>query len=74
MIVGYGRTVPQGHLPVYSVDSEEEARQLIVLACETNLKGEYIAKELALEQTLENLHAFGERLAATHELMKERKP
>ena len=29
-----------------------------------NNEGEYVAKELAFEQTIDNLHAFGERLAA----------
>lgn len=42
---------------------------LIVLACPTNLRGEYIAAELAGPgaQTLENLAAFGERLADLHD-------
>lgn len=60
--MGYGVTVPEGYLPAYSVDSEWEAHKLITLACEMNMRGEYIAKELAQEQTLENLDAFGERL------------
>lgn len=72
-MVGYGTVVPEGHLPVYSVDTEEEARQLITLACETNLYKQHIAKELAVEQTIENLGAFGERLARTHQWMLERK-
>ena len=66
----YGRTVPSGSLPVYSVDTEAEARSLLVLTCETNIQGEFVARELAREQTLDNLAAFGERLARTHELMK----
>lgn len=58
----YGRRTPPGHLPVYSVDTEEEAEQLLTAACETNYEGEYVARELAEEQTIDNLAAFSERL------------
>jgi hypothetical protein len=68
--VGYGRDIPEGSLPVFSVDTEKEAKMLIVAACQTNISGEYIAKELAREQTLENLEAFSNRLAETWELIK----
>lgn len=67
----FGRTVEEGSLPVYSVDTEEEAKSLLVLACETNTDGEFIARELAHDQTLENLAAFSDRLAAVHKRMKE---
>jgi Icc-related predicted phosphoesterase len=43
------------------------------LACETNFKGEYIAKELAQEQTVANLFAFGDRLKRTHDILKKHK-
>jgi hypothetical protein len=56
---------------VYAVADEEEARDLIVLTCGTNLHGEYIADELAHEQTLENLDKFSERLNRGHELLKK---
>ena len=49
-------------MPCYSVDTEEEAKQLLVLACSTNAAGEFIARELVQEQTLDNLEAFGNRL------------
>jgi len=65
--VRFGRTVPEGHLPVYSVDTEEEARRILVLACQTNTDGEFVAKELAEEQTLQNLYAFGDRLKDVHD-------
>jgi hypothetical protein len=68
--VRYGRTVEDGFLPVYSVDTEEEARRLLVAACSTNYDGEFVARELAEEQTLEHLIAFGERLAKIHERIK----
>lgn len=67
----YGRTVEDGFLPVYSVDTEKEARALLVLACETNMNGDFVARELAQEQTIERLFAFGDRLAATHERMRK---
>lgn len=56
----FGRKVPEGNLPVYSVGTMEEAHELIVLCCGTNGRGEYIARELVMDQTLENLDAFGE--------------
>lgn len=69
----FGRSVPNGFLPVYSVDTEKEAHQLLVVACPRDLDGEFVARELVHEQTLENLKAFGERLAATHKLLKQRR-
>ena len=69
VVVGFGSEVPKGHLPVFSTDTEEEAESLIVLACETNLDGDYIARELARNQTLDNLQAFSDRLAETWERM-----
>jgi hypothetical protein len=72
--VRYGRgAAPDGMLPIYSVDSEAEAKALLVVACPTNLRGEFIARELAEHQTLENLWAFGERLERTHKWMQKRK-
>ena len=56
---------------MYSVDTEKEAKDLIIAACETNNNGDYIARELAVEQTLPNLYAFGDRLAETHQRMKK---
>lgn len=57
-------------MPVYSVDTEEEARKLLVTACETNIEGEFIARELVQSRTLESLAAFGKRLAKTDAMMK----
>ena len=58
-----------GFLPVYSVDTEEEARALLVLACGTNAGGEFVARELVEDQSLEMLTSFGERLERTHKMM-----
>lgn len=73
MVVRYGRTVPRGFLPVFSVDTEEEAEQLLLLTCSTNAADEYIAFELAMageDRTLEMLRAFGDKLAAAYEVMR----
>lgn len=67
----YGRSVPKGFLPVYSVDTEDEAEKLLVASCERNIDGEFIARELAFNQTLDNLYAFGDRLALNHGRMKK---
>lgn len=63
----FGRKVEKGFLPVFAVADEDEARDLIVLACERNLHGEHIARELAHKQTLENLEAFSTRLDQAHD-------
>lgn len=60
-------------MPVYSVDTEKEAYDLLTLACEKNNRGQFLAKELIEEQTLENLFAFGDRLAKTHAALKNRR-
>jgi hypothetical protein len=71
VVVTFGRKVPDGSLPVYSVGTEQEAKELIVLACPTNMYGQYIAPELAQEQTLENLDKFSDRLDKMHEVLKK---
>lgn len=63
MVVGYGVSVPSGSLPVFSVDTEEEAKLLVVSACPFEPGVGYYARELADDQTLENLQAFSVRLA-----------
>ena len=70
-MVRFGRTVEDGALPVYSVGDEKEAKDLLILACETNIHGEHIARELVMNQTLENLRAFSDRLDKAHEVLKE---
>ena len=67
-------SIPKGFLPVYSVDTEEEAHRLLVAACGTNLDNEFVARELVHEQTLENLYAFSDRLAHVHSLITKDKP
>ena len=72
----YGRSVPEGSIPVFSVDTEEEAKSLLTLACPTRfIDGvtEYVAPELATEQTLENLEAFSDRLAKTAAMIETKR-
>lgn len=65
----YGEECPPGHLPVYSVGSTEEAHTLLVLACPKNAGNQFIAPELAAEQTLANLSAFSDRLHRAHDVL-----
>lgn len=64
----FGTDLPDGFLPIFSVGSEDEAQALLVMACETNMDGAYIARELAVEQNLDNLVSFGKRLEDVHRL------
>lgn len=70
--MGYGVTVPKGRLPVFTTDTEEQARKLVVACCQTDAAGNYYAQELAEEQTLENLQKFSDKLARVWQLMKDR--
>lgn len=71
--MGYGHVVPDGRLPVFSVDTEDEAKMLIVMACPSGGDGHYYARELVEEQTLENLAAFSDRLAKCWEIWQAKK-
>jgi len=66
--VRFGTECPEGFLPVYSVGSEDEAKLLLTMACQTDrTSGEWVAKELMHEQNLDNLDAFGDRLSELHD-------
>lgn len=56
---------------MFSVETEEEARSLLVMTCPTNYDGEFYARELVAEQTLDNLYAFGDRLRAMYAILKK---
>lgn len=78
MVVRFGRSVPfaegLGFLPIFSVDTEQEAIDLLTEVCPRNVEGEFVARELVEEeQTLENLYAFGDRLRDRYARMKERR-
>lgn len=66
----YGRTPEPGFLPIYSVDTEQEAHDLLVVSCSRDVSGQFVAHELTEEQTLENLYAFGARLEENHRKLK----
>ena len=74
VIIGYGKRadgLPEGAMPVFTVNTEEEAKSLIVLACPVNYEGEYYSRELAQELTIENLGAFSDKMAYCWEVMKK---
>ena len=71
--MGFGPTVPAGSLPVYSVDTSEEAEELIFLACPKTESGLHFAPELAEEQTLENLALFSDRLDRAWTMLQQSK-
>lgn len=72
--MGYGRgPIPEGRLPVFSCDTEEEAKSLITLCCPRDAEGNYYARELAEEQTLDNLQAFSDKLARGWKMLQGRR-
>lgn len=66
----FGRKCPKGFLPVFSVDTEEEAERLLVMSCSRDMDGSFYSNELAAEQSLERLRAFGKKLATNYDRMK----
>lgn len=67
----YAERVEDGFLAVYSVADEDEARALLTLACPMSYDREFIAEELAREQTMDNLQAFSDRLHEAHSVLVE---
>lgn len=58
---------------MFSADTEEDAKTLIVMTCTMGPDGNYYARELIAEQNLENLQKFNDKLALAYEhLMKRR--
>lgn len=58
-------------LPIFSVDTEEEAEDLATRTCILAHNGQYVAVALAEAQTLDNLYAFGDRLRVEYAKMKK---
>ena len=56
---------------MFSVGSEREAQTLIQLTCVLGVDGKPYARELVMEQTVENLFAFGDRLREAHSWLGE---
>lgn len=67
----FGRSLPHGRLAVFSVSTEEEAQKLITLSCAQNLQGDYVARELVEDQSMENLQLFSNKFARAHEILKQ---
>ncbi len=63
----YGRRAPKGFLPVFSVGSEKEAEYLLTMACQRNLRHEFVARELAAVQNIDTLVRFSNRLEELHD-------
>lgn len=62
-------SVPKGSLPVFSVNTEEEAETLLAWTCPLGYDGQYRAPELVEDQTLENLDRVSDRLAIAYDRM-----
>ncbi len=58
---------------MFTVNNEEEAKLLVNLACPKNYDNQHFAPELAEEQTLENLYAFGDRLNDIYQKILKRR-
>jgi len=64
--------MPKGFLPVFSVNSEEEARKLIVATCSRGADGKFYSAELAVVQTLDVLEQFSRKLERVYSLMQQK--
>lgn len=74
-MVRFGRAgeCPKGFLPVHSVDTPEQAKALLTLACQTNRNGEYIARELVHpDRSISDLELFATRLQECERMLIER--
>lgn len=69
----FGRSCPKGFLPVFSVDTEAEAKELILLCCPKDAAGNFYARELTVEQNIENLAAFGDKLSKGYAFLQQQK-
>lgn len=67
----FGRSVPRGFLPVFSVPTEDDAKELLVLVCPKNEKGDFVAPDLVHEQTITNLISFSDRLARGWQMIQD---
>lgn len=61
-IVRYSATIEEGFLPVFSVDSDEEALALILSVCGQNPFGELVDPRVSEGQDLDDLYALSNRL------------
>jgi len=79
--VQVGQVCPEGSLPVYSCDTEADAKLLVGMACKMNLAGEHYAPELLddfgqpleSEERMRAFVSFGQRLAKLHQMVLDRR-
>ena len=60
--------MPKGFLPVFSVNTEDEAKRLIVATCSRGTDGQYYSAELAMEQTIAMLEQFSRKLERVYSM------
>jgi hypothetical protein len=58
---------------VFSTDTEEQARSVIVGTCSLGIDGQYYSHDLAAEQTLENLTRLGDKMERVYDLIQARR-
>ena len=63
----YGRgACPEGFLPIFSVNSEDEAKRLLVVTCSLGPDRHYYSNEMAADQSIEQFARFGQKLARAY--------
>lgn len=67
----YGRGAPpKGFLPVFSVNTEEEAQELLIAACSHRADGHFYSDELSRSQDLEMLQRFSDKLDRIYNIQR----
>lgn len=59
---------------MFSTDTEEQARSVIVATCSRGLDGQYYSHDLAADQTLENLDRLGDKMERAYNMIAARRP
>lgn len=82
MQIHVGRRVPDGFLPVYSCVTKREAMELVVLTCQSDGRGGYWNRDLAIarqkpatsmveiDKQLASLDVFSDKLAAAEAMVR----
>lgn len=68
----FGTECPEGFLPVYSVDTEAEARRLIGMTCSLGNDGFYYSREMAEAERegrrdIDGFYLFSQKLDQVYE-------
>lgn len=59
---------------MFALDTVDQVKELLAVSCPTNQDGEYVAEELVIDQTLDNLAKFSKRLQETWAWMQDKRP